>query len=134
MFIKSNACSCNYAWLTSLTSLHHNTSAPMHQCMFKFLEYSWDSTKHKPYSSIYQSKYVKQVILLTLMLNMWKLDSTRPKYVIKTNQNKRNSKNPKFIFLGTSMSVHEWSMHYACLKYVYAYINHAHAYTPRNTV
>jgi len=32
---KSNACSCNYAWLTSL---RHNTSAPMHQYMFKF---SW---------------------------------------------------------------------------------------------
>ena len=71
------------------------------------------------------------------MLNMWKLDSTRPKHVIKTNQNKQNSKNPKSMLLGMSMSVHEWSMcmhAYACLKYAYACINHAHAYTPRNTV
>ena len=34
---KSNACSCNYAWLTSLTSLYHNISAPMHQYMFVFI-------------------------------------------------------------------------------------------------
>jgi len=33
---KLNACSCNYAWLISLTLFHHNTSALMHQCMFKF--------------------------------------------------------------------------------------------------
>ena len=27
---KPNACSCDYAWLTSLTSLHHSTYASMH--------------------------------------------------------------------------------------------------------
>ena len=32
------------------------------------------------------------------MINMWKLDSTRFKHVIKTNQNKQNSKNPKGLF------------------------------------
>ena len=45
------------------------------------------------------------------MLNMWKLDSTRPKLVIKTKQNKWNSKNPKPGFLGTSMCMHTWSMY-----------------------
>ena len=35
---------------------------------------------------------VKHVILLTLDLNMWKLDPTRPKHVIKTNQNKKKKK------------------------------------------
>ena len=44
------------------------------------------------------------------MLNMWKLDSTIPKHVIKTNQNKQNSKNLKFAFLDTSMRAHTWSM------------------------
>ena len=49
---------------------------------------------------------MKHVTLLTLMLTKGKLDSTRPKHVIKTNQNKQNSKNPKFGFLGTSMHAH----------------------------
>ena len=31
--------------------------------------------------------------------------------MIKTNQNKQNSKNPKFGFLGMSMHAHTWSMH-----------------------
>jgi len=131
MFInqESTPCSSNqmhvHVIMHDLPYLHRCTITPQHLCInacSSSHEYSCDSTKHKPYSSIYQSKYVKQVILLTLMLNMWKLDSTRPKHVIKTNQNKQNSKNPKSIFLGTSMSVHEWSMHYACLKYAYAYI------------
>ena len=53
------------------------------------------------------------------------LDSTRPKQKIKTNQNVHNSKNPKSAFLGTSMRTH---------ASMYAYINHAHEYMPRNIV
>jgi len=53
-----------------------------------------------------QSKHAKYVILLTQDLNMRKLYSTRPKHVIKTNQNKQNNKNPKSGFLGMRMHTH----------------------------
>ena len=65
---------------------------------------------------------MKHVILLTLDINMLKLDSTRPKHVIKANKNKQKSKNPKFSILGTSMRVHTKGMR--------AHPN----YMPRNTI
>ena len=74
---------------------------------------------------------VKHVILLTLDLNMWKLDPTRPKHVIKTNQKKKKKKikNPKSTFLGTSMRTHTYMKYaYTCLMYVYSYIKHAYAW------
>ena len=40
------------------------------------------------------------------MLDMQKLDSMRPKHVIKINQNKQNSKNHKSTFLGMSKHMH----------------------------
>ena len=44
------------------------------------------------------------------MLNMWKIDSTRLKHVIKTNQNKQNSKNPKGLFGWRSGKVEGWKI------------------------
>ena len=79
-----------------LPHLPHRTITPQHLCINECSnshKCSCDSSKHKPYSSIYQFKHVKYVILLTLDLNMWKLDSTRLKHVIKTNQNKQKNKN-----------------------------------------
>ena len=51
------------------------------------------------------NKQVKHVILLTLDLDTWKLDSTETKHVIITKQNKQKSKNPKSMFLGMSVCV-----------------------------
>ena len=73
---------------------------------------------------------VKHVILLTLDLNMWKLDPTRPKHVIKTNQNKKKKKSKTLnLRFWARVCVHilTWSMR-TCLMYVYSYIKHAYAW------
>jgi len=41
---------------------------------------------------------------------MWKIDSTRPKQRIKTNQNTQSRNNPKSAFLGASMCAPTLSM------------------------
>ena len=75
---------------------------------------------------------VKHVILLTLDLNMWKLDPTRPKHVIKTNQNKKKKKKSKTLnlrFWARGMRTHTYMKYaYTCLMYVYSYIKHAYAW------
>ena len=50
-----------------------------------------------------------QQLLLTLMLNMWKLDSTRPKYVIKTKQNKQKAR---------TLNLHFWAWVSVCIQRV----------------